>query len=84
MFEVHHRRPRGMGGSKDWLTNTPANGILLCPDCHRFIESHREKALALGWLVPQGADPQRVPVLYHSHRWVRLTTDGTVIDCKEI
>lgn len=65
-----------MGGSKDPLTNTPANGAWLCPDCHRFIESHREKALSLGWLVPQGIDPQTVPVFYHGSEYVYLTIDG--------
>lgn len=67
-----------MGGSKDPLTNSPANGVLLCPDCHRFIESHREKALTLGWLVRQGVDPQTVPVYYHGSRWALLTIDGAL------
>lgn len=65
-----------MGGSKDWLTNCPANGVLLCTDCHRFVESNREKALSLGWLVRQGEDPSRVPVYYQGSRFARLTIDG--------
>ncbi|EID10206.1 hypothetical protein MPHLEI_22459 [Mycolicibacterium phlei RIVM601174] len=77
-LEIHHRRPRAMGGSKDWLTNTPANGVLLCPDCHRFIESFREKALEFGWLVRQGHDPRDVPVYYHGVTWVKLDLDGGI------
>lgn len=74
--EIHHRRPRGMGGSKDPLTNTAANGVLLCTDCHRFVESHREEGLTLGWLVPQGVDPRTVPVLYQGSQYLYLATDG--------
>lgn len=65
-----------MGGSKDPITNTPANGVLLCATCHRYIESHRDEALRTGWLVRQSQDPRDVPVLYRGTRWVTLTLDG--------
>lgn len=74
--ETHHRRPRGMGGSKDLVTNTPANGVLLCSECHRDIESRRTKALQDGWLLRQAHDPRKVPVFYHSASWRLLTVDG--------
>lgn len=78
--EIHHRRPRGMGGSKDPLTNSLANGVLLCPPCHRFIEAHRDKARSLGWLVRQGQAPTEAPLYYHGSRWVVLTLDGEILE----
>ena len=67
-----------MGGSKDSLTNTPANGVLLCRDCHSFIENNRTKALSLGWLVQQGQNPAEIPVFYQGTRWVFLTVNGEI------
>jgi hypothetical protein len=47
-WSVHHRRPRGMGGSKDPQTNSPENLLLLCGSgttgCHGYFESHRKEA----------------------------------------
>lgn len=70
--EVHHRRPRASGGSSAADTNTPANLVLVCVDCHRWAESHRERARADGWLVRQGSDPAAVPVLVYGGRAVLL------------
>ncbi|WP_374193334.1 HNH endonuclease signature motif containing protein [Mycolicibacterium sp. S2-37] len=75
--EIHHRRPRGMGGSKDPLTNTAANGVLLCRSCHRWIELNRTAALEFGWLVRQGHDPREVAVNYRGS-WARLSVNGVV------
>lgn len=47
MWSVHHRKPRGMGGTKSAEANSPLNLLLLCGSgvtgCHGYIESHREK-----------------------------------------
>lgn len=77
--DPHHRRPRGMGGSKDVGTNGLANLVAACRTCHDDIESNRSRALVEGWLVPQGRDPRSVPVLSRLHGgWVLLSDDGTV------
>lgn len=76
--DIHHRRPRGAGGSKDPLTNTAANGVLLCRCCHMDIESYRETALSNGWIVRQGRDPREVPVLYRGNRFAYLRIDGSI------
>ena len=60
---LHHRRPRGMGGSTDEATNRASNLIAICPDCHWLVEHNRLVALEHGLLVRQGADPARVPML---------------------
>jgi 5-methylcytosine-specific restriction enzyme A len=62
--EAHHRRPRGMGGTRRVETNLASNGLWLCHDCHRWTELNRTAALRGGWLVEQNEDPRRVPVLY--------------------
>ena len=74
-IQVHHRRPRGMGGTRRHGTNGAANGLYLCGMCHRVVENNREVSLMLGQLVPQHKDPHDVPVLY-SGEWVLLDDDG--------
>jgi len=66
-----------MGGTTRKETASPANGLLLHPKCHDYIESHREEALASGWLLHQHQTPSAVPV------WVKgllcqLHDDGTM------
>lgn len=77
---IHHRRPRGNGGTVRPETNWPSNLLLLCPTCHEDgktgVESRRTAALAAGWLVRQDADPAAVPVVIHGPRLVYLTEDG--------
>jgi hypothetical protein len=75
--QLHHRRCRGMGGSKAADTNTAPNALAVCEPCHRDIESHREDALKFGWLVRQGANPAEVPV-FRRGQWVVLTDSGAV------
>lgn len=74
-FAIHHRRPRGMGGSKSPTTNSLSNLLLLCGSgttgCHGLTESRRAEAIDLGYLVPQSQDPATVPVLLRG-RWVLL------------
>jgi len=83
---LHHRRPRGAGGSSLPDTNSPANLIPLHgpgadEDCHGHVESHRAEALTFGWLVRQGADPASVPVLIeHGARRVLLDHDGDMTE----
>jgi 5-methylcytosine-specific restriction protein A len=76
LADLHHRRPRGAGGSRDPLTNTAANAAALCRPCHSWAEGNRTKALMDGWLLRQGQSPVDIPVLYHNRHWVYLTADG--------
>jgi 5-methylcytosine-specific restriction endonuclease McrA len=61
-LSIHHRRPRGMGGTADPVTNDPDNLVLLCGDCHDWAESYREEALRTGWLLRQVDDPRLCPL----------------------
>lgn len=73
--EYHHRRPRGMGGSKDPVVGSAANCVFLHPGCHLHIESYREKGRRLGFLVRQTENPEEVPVKRWDG-WVLLGQDG--------
>ena len=80
-LQVHHRRARGMGGTRRAETNDAANLVLVCLEHHAWIESNREVALDRGLLVPQAGDPASVPLIRHG-AWVFLTDDGRVLDCR--
>lgn len=75
-YQIHHRRPRQMGGTRRPGTNYPANLLALCPTCHEQIESHRAVAYSMGWLLPQNADPAVVAVLVLRDQWKYLTDGG--------
>ena len=55
-WSIHHRRPRGKGGTSLAWVGAAANLIVLCGSgttgCHGWIESHRADARADGHLVP--------------------------------
>lgn len=75
---LHHRRPRGAGGSRDPLVSSAANALALCGRCHAHAESHRDLARQQGLLVSQWADPAEVPVFLRGVLVV-LGVDGSVI-----
>lgn len=77
---IQHRKPRGMGGTKDPSINSPANLILLCGDgvrgCHGHIEQHREEAKQDGYGVAWWEDPTIIPVKYWDGRTYKLDNKG--------
>lgn len=75
VHQIHHRRPRGMGGSRRGSTNKPSNALAVCWPCHGHIEANREKALQNGWLVSQGDEPVEQSVLWRG-RPVLLDDNG--------
>ncbi|QXW04037.1 hypothetical protein [Rhodococcus globerulus] len=78
--QIHHRRPRGAGGSSLAWVNQAANGLDVCSPCHTFIESAREYSEAHGWLVSMNKKlrPNEVPVLLvHDLEPLLLSDDGT-------
>lgn len=80
---IHHRRPRGMGGTSDPGINTAENCVLLCgtgtTGCHGIVESHREIAIEEGWLLPRRdpRDPADAPV-FAEGAWYLVTADALV------
>lgn len=75
--QLHHRRPRGLGGSRSPVTGQAANALAVCLICHDYLETNRELSRDRGWLVRQGADPRQVPV-YRYRRWVLLDDEGGI------
>jgi hypothetical protein len=78
---VHHRRPKGAGGSSAADRHHVTNLLVVCGvdnrsghhgQCHRHPERFDN-----GWLVRHGETlPADIPVLIVGERWVLLTDDG--------
>ena len=75
--QMHHRLPRGMGGSsRRPEIHSPANLLTLCADHHAWVENHRTEALAAGLLVLRGTDPASIPI-QTIDGWVSHLPDGS-------
>jgi 5-methylcytosine-specific restriction protein A len=75
---VHHRLPKGMGGSA--LLESPANLVTLCgvgnaDGCHGKAHSNPQWARNHGWIVSRSFDPAEIPVDMHDGWWL-LTAAG--------
>lgn len=77
---VHHRQPRGMGGSRQSHLNKPSNLLFLCGSgttgCHGWVESNRLQAVNDGFIVPRYGVPATTPVRYLGRDWVILDDEG--------
>ena len=73
---IHHRRPRGMGGTGRGDVHDLCNLILAeghgTIGAHAWVEVNRDEARDRGLLVPQSHDPGEVPVTLWSGRRVLL------------
>jgi len=90
-WSVHHRKPRGMGGTREAMSY--AHGIAICgtgvSGCHGWIEQHREISLELGLLIPKSATtdeyrPENVRVRDKAGRWFLLTHDGRAVEVEGV
>lgn len=77
---IHHRKRRGMGGTRKQEINWPSNLLALCGSgmtgCHGKIESNITHAIEHGWIIPQGvAEAVNTPVLLRQG-WVTLDNEG--------
>lgn len=81
-WSIHHRRPRGRGGTSLAWVNGAANLIVMCGSgvtgCHGEVESHRAQGRMDGYLIPLNGMQvaEDVPVRHAVHGLVRLTDDG--------
>lgn len=73
-YSLQHRSPRGMGGTKNPVIDSPANLVVLCgtgtTGCHGKTETARARARLHGWSVSRYQDPREVPMLHDRHGWV--------------
>ena len=65
--EIHHRRPRAMGGTNRPETNYASNGLAICRRCHLKCESSRNWARDNGFILLQSDDPAKTPVWWRSN-----------------
>lgn len=77
-YDLHHRRPRRVGGDRRPDVNLPSNLVLLHRECHEFVERHRAAAYDLGLLLPYPDRPSRVRIRHAVHGLCWLTDDGGV------
>lgn len=73
--QLHHRRPRGRGGSRLPETNQAANCAALCMADHAWCEENRLEARKRGFIIPQFKIPQEVPIQLWDG-WHLLDNDG--------
>lgn len=79
---VHHRRSKGMGGSRDHRINDPRNLVLVCgmgnepTGCHGTIHSNPVKAREDGWTL-RSLDDLGTPMVTVLGSGVLLLADGT-------
>ena len=61
---LHHRRPKGLGGSKAPDRHDVSNLVYLCPEDHSWAHGNPLEAIAAGYLVPRssGLSPLLVPI----------------------
>lgn len=80
-WAIHHRRPRGIGGTGLGWVNEAGNGVVLCARCHWEVEMHRTKATEAGFLVPMNgtAKSSEVPIAHALLGRVRLLDDGLAV-----
>lgn len=87
-WSIHHRRPRGMGGTSIAWVNAAANLIVLCGSgttgCHGWVEKHRDEALVAGFLVSRGIrKADEVPIKHKALGLVYLTEEGGWVPVEE-
>ena len=78
-MSLHHRRPRGMGGTKAPWIHDHENLLALCGSgttgCHGYVESRRADAYEFGWLVRSGMTPHTTPFCDKRGHWWYLYKD---------
>lgn len=84
--DVHHRRPKGMGGTSDKsIAFGLANLISLCRECHAWVHEHPEQGYLTGYLLHSWDDPARFPLLLKpGSTYIYLRADGSFERCGEI
>lgn len=81
-WSVHHRCPRGAGGTSVGWVGSAANGLLLhghgTAGCHGVVEANRARAGHDGFLLSRlgRATALVIPVRHAVHGWVVLDAEG--------
>lgn len=85
---IHHRVPRGMGGTSDPGVHDLHRLLYVCggrlagvQGHHGYLEANRELAYRMGWLVPMGVDPAEWPLILPGGR--RVLLDPVALEYKQ-
>jgi hypothetical protein len=82
-FSLHHRRPAQAGGDRTVEAHSPGNLVILhghgVSACHGLVESNRQQAVELGFLVRRPMLPAGMPIRHAVHGWCLLADDGSVL-----
>lgn len=80
IHSLHHRRPRGMGGTRNPALSAASNFLALCgtgtTGCHGWVESNRTVAYLRGLLLRTGSDPTTTPYVDDRGHWWLLDDHG--------
>jgi 5-methylcytosine-specific restriction enzyme A len=61
--DVHHRRLKGRGGTRDEETAFGlANLVALCRECHHHVHMNVAESYRQGWIVHSWHDPAQIPI----------------------
>lgn len=82
-WEAHHRRPKGMGGTRRENEDTVGNLLALVQRVHNLapdsVHMSPMRSRRYGWLVSKHVeDPASVPVVLHDGRVVLLGQRGYI------
>jgi hypothetical protein len=82
-YSIHHRKPRGMGGTKDPAISRLSNLLALCGSgttgCHGWVESSRRLAYERGFLLHHNDNAKTTPVFTYAG-WRLFDNDGNVLE----
>ena len=73
--ELHHRRTRANGGTRDPEAAQPSNALAVCSHCHYRIGGGSHDVRRWGYYVIQSHRPVAAPV-FIGDRWCLLLDDG--------
>ena len=80
-INIHHRLPRQMGGTLSDSIHLPANLIVLCGSgtsgCHGWVESNRDQARKLGFLLFRIDNAEEIPFIDNDKKGWILSNSAT-------
>ena len=76
---MHHRRPKGMGGTWRPESQWASNALHVCLRCHLKIHAMPTWSRTHGFLVRQSDDPAATPVWWRCSQRILLDDTGNTI-----
>jgi hypothetical protein len=83
-YRILYRRAADTHSNRLGSTHAISNLLVICTHCTDEIDVRPALSKRLGYLIPQGVDPLRVPVLHYLHGLVILDNDGGWRAAKQI